>query len=411
MQKVDFVIIGAGILGLTLARQLRLANPQAKILIVEKEHTIGLHASGRNSGILHAGIYYNSDSLKAKFCLEGMRAMTEYCLENNLSISQIGKIILPTNPAEEKVAENLFLRAKANGATVQMLNRSELQKLEPLANSKANLAIFSPKTSVVAPQEILQHIYNWLLLKKVEFSFTSNCVDFFPKQQKIIIKNQQISYGHLYNTAGLYADKVARACDLDASYTMIPFKGMYYEVKKSANIKINHLIYPVPDLNVPFLGVHFTKSIDEKIYIGPTAVPVLGREHYSGLKGIKLRESLEVFAQLGLQYLTNKQGFRNYAHQEIPRFLKSRFVAAAQAMLPSISAEDLIKSKKVGIRAQLFDKNKKELVMDFLIAKTTNETHILNAVSPAFTSSFALAKNILCTEQKTTELIRAPAQC
>lgn len=390
----DFVIIGAGILGLTIARQLKLDNPHAKILVLEKEATTGLHASGRNSGILHAGIYYKTDSLKAKFCLEGLRAISEYCDEHNLPISRIGKIVLPTNAFEEEVAKDLFERAKANGAAVRLINNDELQKMEPLANLNANFAIFSPETAVVAPKEILNHIYQWLVTQQVDFSFNSNCVEFLPKQKKIIVNNMQISYGHLFNTAGLYADKVSQACGLKENYTMIPFKGMYYELKKSSKININHLIYPVPDMNVPFLGVHFTKSIDGKIYIGPSAIPVLGREHYSGAKGIKIRESLEVFSQLGMQYLSNKQGFRNYAHQEIPRFIKSRFTAAARAMLPSITSDDVVKSKKVGIRAQLFDKNKKELPMDFIIRKTANETHVLNAVSPAFTSSFSFAKYV-----------------
>lgn len=393
--QVDFVIIGAGILGLTIARQLRLNNPLAKILVFEKENTIGLHASGRNSGILHAGIYYKSDSLKAKFCLEGLRAMSEYCDEYNLPISRIGKIVLPTNTFEEGVAQDLFKRAQANGASVSMLDTNQLQKMEPLANLNANIALFSPNTAVVAPKEILSHIYNWLLAKNVDFKFNSNCVNFLPKQQKLIVNDLQISYGHLFNTAGLYADNVGKACGLLEDYMMIPFKGMYYELRKTSKININHLIYPVPDMNVPFLGVHFTKSIDGKIYIGPSAIPVLGREHYTGVTGIKLRESLEVFSQLGLQYLSNKQGFRNYAHQEIPRFIKSHFIAAARAMVPSIKSEDLVKSKKVGIRAQLFDKKKKELLMDFVIRKTNNETHVLNAVSPAFTSSFSFAKYVV----------------
>lgn len=392
MAQYDFVIIGAGILGLTIARQLRLNNPQAKILITEKENAIGLHASGRNSGILHAGIYYKSDSLKAKFCLDGLKSMSEYCEEFKLPIARIGKIILPTNKFEEEVAKELFERAKMNGASVRMLNNDDLKQMEPLVNLSCEFAIFSPKTAVVDPKEILNHIYKWLLANNVNFKFNSNCLEFLPKQQKIIIGGEQIGYGHLFNTAGLYADKVAKSCGLLDNYTMIPFKGMYYELKKSSKININHLIYPVPDMNVPFLGVHFTKSIDGKVYIGPSAIPVLGREHYNGISGIKLLESLEVFSQLGLQYLTNKQGFRNYAHQEIPRFLKSKFVAAASTMLPSIRPEDLVKSKKVGIRAQLFDKCKKELLMDFVIRKTNNETHILNAVSPAFTSSFSVAK-------------------
>jgi L-2-hydroxyglutarate oxidase LhgO len=172
---------------------------------------------------------------------------------------------------------------------------------------------------------------------------------------------------------------------------------MYYELAKKSQIKINHLIYPVPDMNVPFLGVHFTKSIDGKVYIGPTAIPVLGREHYHGLKGIKLSETLEVFSEISKLYFKNKQGFRYYAHQEIPRFIKSRFIASAKSMVPSIKEDDIIKSTKVGIRAQLYDKQKQELAMDFIVKSTSNATHVLNAVSPAFTSSFSFAKYVVGT--------------
>ena len=391
----DFVIIGAGILGLTIARELRARHPQAKIVVLEKENEIGLHASGRNSGILHAGIYYKTDSLKAKFCLEGLRAIASYCDEHNLPIDRIGKIILPTNPAEEQVAADLYARAKANGAGVRMLSQDELREMEPLANLNTKSAIFSPETSVVAPKTILNHIYQSLLKDDVTFHFNTRCTKFLTKQKQVFVNNHTISYGHLFNTAGLYADKVAKSCGLDEKFMMIPFKGMYYELNPNSNINVNHLIYPVPDMNVPFLGVHFTKSIDGKIYIGPSAVPVLGRENYQGLSGVRLRETLEVFSQLGQQYLTNKQGFRNYAHQEIPRFIKARFVAAARTMLPSIGKDDLIKSKKVGIRAQLFDKQKKELAMDFIVQNTNDATHVLNAVSPAFTSSFSFAKHVV----------------
>ncbi|MDF1757365.1 MAG: L-2-hydroxyglutarate oxidase [Legionellaceae bacterium] len=392
---VDFIIIGAGILGLSVARELKMQYPKAKIAIIEKESEIGLHASGRNSGIMHAGIYYKSDSLKAKFCLNGARAMMAYCDEHNLPIDRIGKIILPTKSSDEGMINTLYKRAQSNGTSVELIDNDELRRMEPLANIAAKTALFSPETSVVSPKAILQHLKDSLVAQGVDFYFNSLCTNFLTKQKKIFIDGEEFSYGHLFNTAGLYADKVAYACGLQDKYTMIPFKGMYYELAKSSKININHLIYPVPDMNVPFLGVHFTKSIDGKIYIGPTAIPVLGREHYKGVKGIKFSESIDVFSQLGQQYLTNKQGFRNYAHQEIPRFLKSRFIDSAKAMVNSISASDLVKSKKVGIRAQLFDKQKHELAMDFIVGSTANETHVLNAVSPAFTSSFSFSKYVV----------------
>ncbi|MDP3705855.1 MAG: L-2-hydroxyglutarate oxidase [Legionellaceae bacterium] len=391
----DFVIIGAGILGLTIARELRTQYPKSKIVVLEKEHQIGLHASGRNSGILHAGIYYKSDSLKAKFCLEGSRAMAAYCDEHHLPIHRIGKIIVPGKAADAAVLNTLYARAIENGTNVQLINGDDLRRLEPHARIEADLALFSPETAVVDPKSILKHLQESLIKQHVLFYFNHFCKTVNTKQKKISVGTHDMSYGHLFNTAGLYADQVASACGLQDRYTMIPFKGMYYELAPSSSIQINHLIYPVPDMNVPFLGVHFTKSIHGTIYVGPTAIPVLGREHYTGWSGIRMSEAVDTFRQLGRHYMTNKQGFRAYAHQEIPRFIKSRFVASARSLVPSLSASDLIKSKKVGIRAQLFDKQKQELAMDFIVSSTGNETHVLNAVSPAFTSSFSFSKHVV----------------
>lgn len=393
--EVDFVIIGAGILGLSIARELKTQHPDSTIVVFEKENEIGLHASGRNSGILHAGIYYKSDSLKAKFCLEGARAMAKYCDEHQLPINRIGKIIVPGKATDLAMLKTLHLRALENGTATRLINHDELRRMEPHIHTTAEEALFSPETSVVDPKAILNHLYESLLKQKVTIYLNHCCSKIDTKQKKLIVGEHNISYGHLFNTAGLYADQVAKACELPDRYTMIPFKGMYYELSPSSPIKINHLIYPVPDMNVPFLGVHFTKSIHGTMYVGPTAIPVLGREHYQGFQGIRMSEAVETAMRLGRQYLTNKQGFRAYAHQEIPRFIKSRFVASAQSLVPNIDASDLVKSKKVGIRAQLFDKQKQELAMDFIIHSAQNETHVLNAVSPAFTSSFSCSKHIV----------------
>lgn len=393
--QADFVIVGAGILGLSIAFELRKKYPKDKILLLDKECELGLHASGRNSGILHAGIYYKSDSLKAKFCLDGLREMAQYCETNKLPINKIGKIILPTNAQEEIVLQDLYKRSQANGSKARLINNDELREMEPYANCTAKNAIFSPETAVIAPKKVVSYLYQSLQSQGVQFKFNSLCDKFLVKQKKLFVNNQEINYGHLFNTAGLYSDVVARACGISDEYTMLPFKGMYYELNKASAIKVNHLIYPVPDMNVPFLGVHFTKSIDGKIYIGPTAIPVLGREHYSGFNGINIGEALKIFSYVGLQYFTNKQGFRNYAHQEIPRFIKKYFITQAQAMIPNLKSSDIIKSKKVGIRAQLYDTKNRELAMDFIVRNAENSTHILNAVSPAFTSSFSFAKYVV----------------
>ena len=394
---VDYLIVGAGIIGLSIARELSNKHPHSKIAILEKEPKIGLHASGRNSGVLHSGIYYKEGSLKAKFCLEGSRAMAAYCDAFNLPIHRIGKVIVPQKEADTPVLTMLYQRAMNNGAKVRLITNDELQKLEPMARSATDLALFSPETSVVDSKAILTHIEQTLKEKNVQFYFNTLCTDINTNQKKITVNQQEIAYGHLFNTAGLYADNVAKACGLHDQYTMIPFKGLYYELAPTSPLQINHLIYPVPDMNVPFLGVHFTKSVEGKVYIGPTAIPALGREHYRGRQGVKIKETLHTFAALGHQYRLNKQGFRSYTHNEVPRFMKSCFVTSAQSLVPSLLKSDLVKSAKVGIRAQLLDKAKRELVMDFVVKQTANETHVLNAVSPAFTSAFCFSEYIVNT--------------
>lgn len=393
--QADFVIVGAGILGLSVARELKIQYPKASIAVLEKESCVGLHASGRNSGVLHAGIYYKSDSLKAKFCLDGLRAMRQYCEENNLPIHYTGKLIVPTKPEEVAVLDTLHQRALQNGATVCLVKGQALRDMEPHVQHITETALFSPETSVVDPKSILNHLHQSLSNQGVQFFFNHDCRHLDVKQKKAFAQDDTFSYGHLYNTAGLYADHIAKSCGLIDRYTMIPFKGMYHELRQTSKLKVNHLIYPVPDMNVPFLGVHLTKSIHGTVYIGPTAIPALGREHYVGLKGVRFQEAIETLGHLGRQYLANKQGFRAYAHQEVPRLIKSHLVKAVQALMPEVKAEDLVKSKKVGIRAQLFDKQKQELAMDFIVERTANETHLLNAVSPAFTSSFSFSRYLV----------------
>lgn len=397
----DYAIIGAGIIGLSLARELRERDPAAKIVILEKEDSIGRHASGRNSGVLHSGIYYKEGSLKAQFCLNGSRAMAAYCDEHGLPISRTGKVIVPLQESDAPVLTMLYERARHNGADVRLIQRDELRRIEPKVRTATNEALFSPETSVVDPKAILSHLHHTLTKSGVEFYFNSFCLNanVHTKEKKLTIGTKSIAYGHLFNAAGLYADTVAKACGLLDRFSMIPFKGLYYELRPTSFLDIRHLIYPVPDLNVPFLGVHFTKSIDGKVYIGPTAIPALGREHYRGFEGINMKEALSTVLELSQQYLSNKQGFRTYAHNEVLRFLKSRFVASAQALIPDLTMHDVIKSPKVGIRAQLFDKEKRELVMDFMVNHTENETHVLNAVSPAFTSAFSFAKWIVDTHK------------
>ena len=198
------------------------------------------------------------------------------------------------------------------------------------------------------------------------------------------------TYGFLVNAAGLHADRIARLFGVGERYTILPFRGRYYELV--APFAIRRLIYPVPDLRVPFLGVHFTNAVDGTTYVGPTAMPALGRENYSGVRGIRMRDAAAIGTTTIRQYASNKQGFRTLLHQEAARLLKRNFAAAARRLVPRLETRYLKPSTKAGIRAQLFDRVKNELVMDFVVERGERSLHILNAVSPGFTTAFSFAR-------------------
>jgi len=203
-----------------------------------------------------------------------------------------------------------------------------------------------------------------------------------------------ISYGHAINSAGLHADKVAHMFGVAKQYTLLPFKGIYWKLNPNAGFNIQHLIYPVPDLRVPFLGVHTTTTTDGITYLGPTAVPALGRENYRGMQGITIPELVRIGGHLSKQLFLGQDGFRRLAWQEGRRYFKPWFVQAARAILPRLTSEHLLPTNKVGIRAQMLDQSTGKMVTDFLVQDGPSSTHILNAISPAWTSAFPFARHV-----------------
>ena len=396
VENYDLIILGAGITGLSVARQKVQADPDCRILVIEKEHKIGMHASGRNSGVLHSGIYYPTDTLKAKFCTEGSALMSDYCKENNLPILECGKVILPTKIEDESQIDLLYERGINNGATVKIISQEELSEIEPEAKTVTNRALYSPNTSVVDPHAILNQVKFDLEKSGVTILFNERVISANPDASIVETnKKNSFKYGHLINCTGQYSDVVSKVFNVGRQYTLLPFKGFYYGLSKTSNIKLNGLVYPVPDLNIPFLGIHSVKLVNGSVYFGPTAIPAFGREHYQGFEGVNVKDASSISYHLLRQYISNKKGFRAYTHQEASRFLKSEFLKSMQNLIPNLSSNDLVTSQKVGIRAQLLDKGRNELVMDFLVEKMDNTTHVLNAVSPAFTSAFSFAKYIL----------------
>ena len=394
----DFCIMGGGMVGLSIANQLIERKLSSKIIIIDKEKELGLHSSGLNSGVLHAGLYYQPDTLKAKVCVEGAKRLKRWVKERKLPINECGKIIVPQEPFLDNQLDLLYERGLKNGAKVNMLDEKDLKRKIPFARTASGRALWSPNTAVVKSIVVLKELEKELREKKVIFRFNEKYWQIDPVRKILLLNNgDQISYSHFINCAGLRADEVSKKFGIGHKYTLIPFKGIYWEIKNKLNLDLNTNLYPVPDLNIPFLGVHFTPTADlkPKINIGPTATLALGRENYSSIKNIELFSSAVNLFLLSKQYLFNKEGFRKYVNEQSLLFLKPLMINSAKKLIPRINSEDLRISSKVGIRAQLFNKETEKLENDFLTLKGPSSTHILNAISPAFTASFALADLII----------------
>lgn len=395
MKTADYVLIGAGIVGITVALELKRRYPEARITLLEKETALGKHSSGRNSGVLHSGIYYPPGTLKAQVCRQGAIEMKEFHHEHNLKLKECGKLLVVADPQDALQLDMLVERATQHAIPVEQLDEQQLSVIEPEARSATGRALYVSSTAVGDPTAVMQILSNELSIKKIELHLGSRIIKVDENTRKIQIQSgETIQYGHAVNTAGLYADKVAHQFGCGTRYTLLPFKGIYWKLNPDSGIRFNHLVYPVPDLRVPFLGVHTTTTVDGTAYLGPTAVPAFGRENYQGLQGVDSAEAYKITAILLKQYVQNRDGFRRLTWQEGRRYFKRWFAEAAQAIVPRIEAKHLLPTNKVGIRAQMFDMQEGKLMNDFLIEQGEHSTHILNAISPAWTSAFPFARHV-----------------
>lgn len=392
-QTYDFVVIGGGIVGLTIAREL-VRRRGGTVAVLEKEAMLGRHASGRNSGVIHAGIYYAADSMKAKYCTEGARRMYEFAEEFNVAHRKSGKVIVATD--EERVAslDVLLKRARTNGVNIRKIDQKELAALEPAARTHG-YALYSPDTGVIDTVALLETLHRQLEDFGVRVFLGVRVIGISPRARTIRTSRGSVAYGHLINCAGVFADKIAHEMGLVPSLRILPFKGLFWIGSGGTARRVNGSIYPAPDLSLPFLGVHATRSIDDKVYFGPNAIPALGRENYSVLSGVNLIETPVILWNLLRCYIRNKRGFRRSVTGELRKYSRRTFLRECRKLMPDLEGRDISRSSKVGIRAQLVDVKAKELVMDFRVEKGEHSTHVLNAVSPAFTCSFEFAREIV----------------
>ncbi len=387
----DFLIIGGGVIGLNLALQIRRRHSASKIILIEKESHCGKHASGRNSGVLHAGFYYTADSLKARFTREGNSCMTEYCRTRGLRINRCGKLVVAKDPADLAGLEELLERAQKNGVELHEVTDQEARAIEPRVKTYGK-ALYSPATASVDPGEVMISLVDDA--QKAGINILTNTAYRRYKAPAVVTNKGRIAAGYVINAAGLYADKIAQDFGFSKDYRILPFKGIYlYSSEQPGALKTN--IYPVPDLNHPFLGVHYTLTVDGKIKIGPTAIPAFWREHYQGLDNFNLRESIEILGrELGM-FLRNDFGFRSLAFNEIQKHFKSKLLMLATDLITGVSEKHYQHWGSPGIRAQLVNIKERKLQMDFCYEGDHSSFHILNAVSPAFTCAVPFSEFLL----------------
>ncbi len=395
MTTCDFLVIGGGIIGISIARELKKRHPDCKITLLEKEKQCGLHGSGRNSGVLHAGFYYSSDSLKARFTRQGNQQLTEYCQSKNLKINKCGKLVVAQNETELDNLEELFLRGKQNGVTLNKISEAEAQDIEPRVKTFGQ-ALFSPTTSTVDPIEVLSALHKDIQRAGVEIKTGEKYIG----RNNNVVQTQTRSYdaGYIINSAGLYADVIGKDFGFSQEYSILPFKGLYlYSDEPAGALKTN--IYPVPNLRNPFLGTHFTVTVDGKSKIGPTAIPAFWREHYDGLNGFKLEEFIDILLRQASLFAFSQFDFKQLAWEEIQKYYRPRLVNLASNLLKGVQSGNYKYWGKTGIRAQLLNVKEKKLEMDFVLEGDSKSFHVLNAVSPGFTCAFPFSEYI-CDEIK-----------
>ena len=392
MEKTsDFLVVGAGVIGLAVANELLERNSRLKVTVIDKEKQVALHASGRNSGVIHAGFYYSPDSLKAQLTRDGNRLLKEFCDESSIRYRTTGKVVVARNQSELPALQNLLTRGIANGVAVEEINAQQLNEIEPWAKTYEK-ALWSPSTAVADPSEVV--------VKMAEkFQAKGGILQLETELESLGVGTAEtnkgrFTFGHLINASGLYADKVAKQLGFASKFTMLPFIGLYFYAPNLQG-KLKSHIYPVPDARNPFLGVHLTTTIKGEVKVGPTAIPVVSREQYSPISGFSFSEFLEIVSTYPSFIRSDHHDVMSLFKTEFPKLSRKYLVEQASSLVKGLEQKDFSKRGKPGIRAQLFDLEEKRLEMDFVIEGNASSTHLLNAVSPAWTSSISFAKHVV----------------
>jgi len=391
MLKNSFTIIGAGIVGLATALKLKEKLPNAKITILEKEDCVAKHQTGNNSGVIHSGIYYKPGSLKAKNCVSGYKMLLDFCNSNNIEYNLCGKVIVATNESEVDYLQTLYERGVENGlGNLKILSEAELKEYEPNVNGIAGIHV--PQTGIIDYKVVSEKMKEVLLAKEIEIKFNEEVIGIASYNARHKIKTKKNSYetDFIISCAGLQSDRIASLTEENLNVRIIPFRGEHYKLIDSAKHLVKSLIYPVPDPNFPFLGVHFTNLIDGSVEAGPNAVFSFKREGYSRTS-FNLKDTLNSLTWPGFIKVAKKY-WRTGMGEFYRSFSKKAFVKALQKLIPHISETDLSQGG-AGVRAQACDKTG-GLIDDFYLIEKDNIIHVLNAPSPAATASLAIGDYI-----------------
>ncbi len=392
MSTTDILIVGGGIVGLATARAICRRYPDRHITVLEKEPTLAYHQTGRNSGVLHSGIYYKPNSLKAINCRTGKQMMEEFCDEQGIAHRMVGKVIVATDEKELPAMNNLFERGQANGVTCEMIGRERLLELEPHVTTGIK-AIHVPEAGIVDYKQVCERLGEILRAAGHTIITGAEVIEIVerPGELTVITKAGEFKGGYLVNCAGLHSDRVTKMSAGEAPAQIIPFRGEYFELKPEAWHLCNALIYPVPDPNFPFLGVHFTRMIAGGVECGPNAVLAFAREGYR-LGDVNGRELWETLSYPGFRKLAGR--YWKMGLGEMWRSAnKGAFVKALQRLIPDIQAEHL-EEAPAGIRAQALAPDG-ALLDDFAFYESPRIVNVINAPSPAATSALSIAESVV----------------
>ena len=390
-ETYDVAIIGGGILGLATAMALTESHPQARVVILDKESRIATHQTGHNSGVIHSGIYYKPGSLKARLCTEGARLMKAFCTEHGIHWELCGKLIVATDESELGRLQSIHERGKANGLSgLKELDASEVKAYEP--HCRAVRALVVPETGIVDYVQVAEKMAELLKRRSVEIMTGAGVTAIKRAGRGLTLETARgpVESRFLVNCAGLYSDHVARLMGIQPEVRIIPFRGEYYMIRPERRSLVQNLIYPVPDPEFPFLGVHFTRTVHGDVEAGPNAVLAFAREGYS-LGTVRPDETFGMLGYAGFWNMARRY-WKMGSYELYRSASKGAFVRSLQKLVPEIQAGD-IQRGGAGVRAQAVSPNG-SLVDDFRISVTEGAVHVVNAPSPAATASLAIGRHI-----------------